>query len=144
MVLHCFVFHRFMDTHTLRLDLTRDSSKARDGGGGGGGGGGDKKGDKVGKKEKKYLHYALMVLLGVFGISGPLILKTLAMIAGKALIASNVALIIVGSVALKKIFEKDQGHASVKVLTHTVHTDEKEDEFDRYINAGAYKFVKTV
>lgn len=127
-----------MDTHTLRLDLTGDSGEARDGGG-------NKKGDKgIGKKERKYLHYALMVLLGVFGISGPLILKTLALIAGKALIASNVALIIVGSVALKKIFEKDQGHASVKVLTHTVHTDDKEEEFDRYINAGAYKFVKTV
>lgn len=41
------------------------------------------------------------------GIAGPLALKALAFIAGKALIISKVALTIAGIIALKKIFSHD-------------------------------------
>lgn len=41
------------------------------------------------------------------GIAGPLGLKAIATIAGKALVISKVALTIAGIIALKKIFSKD-------------------------------------
>jgi hypothetical protein len=123
----------FLNTHTLSLDLTEDEpieeSRGKNGAGGFGGsfgGGGFGYNKKTLQKEKKYMQYAFMVLLGIFGLTGPLIMKTLGVMAAKALIASKMALIIVGSVALKKIFEKDQQQTSVKV--HTVKT---EDEHDR-------------
>lgn len=46
------------------------------------------------------------------GIAGPLGLKALAFISGKALIISKVALTIAGIIALKKIYSSDSQHES--------------------------------
>lgn len=124
------VMSKFLETHRLIVDLTPedDVGTARKEEGGLGFGGGDKKGKK---KEKKYASYAMMVMMGIFGLTGPLILKALALIAGKALIASKMALLIVGSVALKKLFEKEPHSPSVKV--RTVQEEHHHDDHDRLL-----------
>lgn len=53
---------------------------------------------------KKSGGYIIAALLMAMGIAGPLALKALAAIAGKALIISKIALTIAGMIALKKIF----------------------------------------
>lgn len=152
----------FLDTHTVSIDLTegrsleedtQESGKAGGGGGGLGGGnsgggggkrrrGGNKGGDNGGlfnmnseaiQREKKYYQYAFMVLLGIFGLTGPLFMKLLGVIAAKALLAAKAALIIVGGVALKKIFEKGDHKPKVKVHTVPVYESlEDHHEHDRY------------
>lgn len=157
--------YNFLDTHTVSMDLTdegrsrkkkendEETDKASNGGGGGGGGVGGESflgglggigGGGVGSKggiaaELRYVKYAFMVLLGIFGLTGPIFMKTLAVIAAKALIASKAALIIVGSVALKKIFQKEHDKPVVKV--HTIHEDVHEDDHDRvYQNQIPYSY----
>lgn len=133
------VLSKFLESHTLVVDLTPedDVGSARKKEEGLDFGGGDKKGKK---KEKKYASYAMMVMMGIFGLTGPLILKALALIAGKALIASKMALLIVGSVALKKLFEKESHSPSVKV--RTVQEEHHHDDHDRLLynlnNANNY------
>lgn len=56
---------------------------------------------------KKSGGYIIAGLLMAMGIAGPLAMKALATIAGKALIISKVALTIAGIIALKKIFSHD-------------------------------------
>lgn len=56
---------------------------------------------------KKSGGYIIAGILLAISIAGPLALKALAAIAGKALIISKVALTIAGMIALKKIFSKD-------------------------------------
>lgn len=85
--------------------------KKKFGGGGGGGGGGDKGG-------KKYGRYVMAALLTAMGIAGPLGLKALAAIAGKALVISKVALTIAGIIALKKIFQNDH-HEETSFQVHS-------------------------
>lgn len=51
------------------------------------------------------------------GIAGPLGLKALAAIAGKALVVSKVALTIAGIIALKKIFSSDH-HEETSFQVH--------------------------
>lgn len=53
---------------------------------------------------KKHSGYIIAGLLLAMGIAGPLFLKAIAVIAGKALIISKVALTVAGIIALKKIF----------------------------------------
>lgn len=123
------VVAKFLESHTLVLDLTPGDEDVGTGRKEEGGlGFGDKKGKK---KEKKYASYAMMVLMGIFGLTGPLVLKALALIAGKALIASKMALLIVGSVALKKLFEKESHSPSVKV--RTVQEEHHHDDHDRLL-----------
>lgn len=63
---------------------------------------------------KKSGGYIIAGLLMAMGIAGPLAMKALATIAGKALIISKVALTIAGIIALKKIFSHDgEGRQSV-------------------------------
>lgn len=126
------VVGKFLESHTLVVDLTPDDEDVGTGRKEEGGldfGGGDKKGKK---KEKKYASYAMMVLMGIFGLTGPLVLKALALIAGKALIASKMALLIVGSVALKKLFEKESHKPSVKVRT-VQEEQHHHDDHDRLL-----------
>lgn len=125
--------YNFLDSHILRLDIS-ESRKSKDGGSRYGGFG------KVGKKDKKYLYYALVAVTGIFGLSVPMILKGLALVAGKALLASKAALIIIGSIALKKIFQSDKGSSSspVKVHTHTVPID----EHDRYLDINGEQYSR--
>lgn len=121
----------FLDSHVLTLDLT-ESRQSRVGGGGG---------FKISKKEKKYFWYTMMVLLGIFGLTGPLVMKMLTLIAGKALIASKIALLMVGSVALKKIFTNDnkESGGGVKVYTHTIPIHS--DDHDRQLDVDSYTFT---
>ncbi|KAK5646616.1 hypothetical protein RI129_005080 [Pyrocoelia pectoralis] len=117
----------FVGTHTLTLDLTpRSNEEGRQFG--------KKKG---GKKGGGGMELLMLPLFGIYGFIVPLVMKGLALIAGKALIAAKLALLIAGSVGIKKLFEKDHSHASIKVLSH-------HDVDDRNIEAGAYQFLRSL
>lgn len=103
-------------THALKMDMSvgRGEGEKGDGGIGGGGGGG------LGKKKKKGnngIKYVIAALLTAMGIAGPLGLKALAAVAGKALVISKVALTIAGIIALKKLFSHDH-HEETSVQVH--------------------------
>ncbi|CAO1373873.1 unnamed protein product [Diamesa hyperborea] len=85
---------KFLKTHTVKLDLNEARGK--------------------GKKQYKYV---IAAMLTAMGIAGPLGLKALAAIAGKALVISKVALTIAGIIALKKIFTKDH-HEETSFQVH--------------------------
>lgn len=71
-------------------------------------------------EDKRIHRYALAAFLTAMGIAGPLGLKAIATIAGKALVISKVALTIAGIIALKKIFSKDHhGEKSFHVEADT-------------------------
>ncbi|CAH2066787.1 unnamed protein product, partial [Iphiclides podalirius] len=69
---------------------------------------------------KKVLPYLMLGVFTTLSIVGGLALKTLAAIAGKALIASKVALTIAGIIALKKLFSQE---GSTGETTFQVHAD---------------------
>lgn len=97
---------------------------------------------KAVKREKKYSKYAFLVLLGIFGLTGPLFMKILSIIAAQALMASKAALIIVGSIALKKLFEKKEDEPVVKVATLPLHDpyDDEDIKHDRLGFVGGQGF----
>ncbi|XP_074027231.1 uncharacterized protein isoform X2 [Leptinotarsa decemlineata] len=130
----------FIDTHTFSIDLTQDRHSdgvqwefPRTGGGGGSGGTGFFNMDKKAiQRERKYYQYAFMVLLGIFFLTGPLVMKILGIMAAQSLLASKAALIIVGSVTLKKIFENGSSKPQVKVITLPLYDKyESEEDHDR-------------
>lgn len=93
---------KLIRTHTLKIDIAsggdEDASVGR--------------GHKHGHKKKKHkdgghIKYVVAALLTAIGIAGPVGLKALAAIAGKALVISKVALTIAGIIALKKLFSHD-------------------------------------
>lgn len=100
---------------------------------------------RFGLKQKRYLKYALLVLMGIFGLTGPLVMKTLTILAAKALLASKIALLIVGGVTLKKIFAQEDNKGSVKV--HAIPYDDgwydKTDRVMQNVDEGAYQFLNT-
>ncbi|CAH1991905.1 unnamed protein product [Acanthoscelides obtectus] len=143
----------FITTHTITFDFgegrfqdagASGTARRRGGGGGGGGGGGHGGGHGGGqgvgevsffnhkeiKKEKKYYQYAFLVLLGIFGLTGPIVMKVIGIMAAKALMAAKAALIIVGGVALKKIFENRHEKPQVRVTTVPLHHESEEDHYD--------------
>ena len=85
---------KFLRTHTVKVDMSEARGK--------------------GKKSYKYIIAAMMTAMG---IAGPLGLKALAAIAGKALVISKVALTIAGIIALKKIFSSDH-HEETSFQVH--------------------------
>jgi len=90
---------KLMRTHTLKIDMDVGGSE-------------DSVGREHGHKKKKHkegghIKYVVAALLTAMGIAGPLGLKALAAIAGKALVISKVALTIAGIIALKKLFSHD-------------------------------------
>uniref|UniRef100_A0A6P4F1J2 Uncharacterized protein LOC108044629 n=1 Tax=Drosophila rhopaloa TaxID=1041015 RepID=A0A6P4F1J2_DRORH len=92
---------KLMRTHTLKIDM--DGGGAQESVG---------RGHEHGHKKKKHkdgghIKYVVAALLTAMGIAGPLGLKALAAIAGKALVISKVALTIAGIIALKKLFSHD-------------------------------------
>ncbi|XP_068621562.1 uncharacterized protein Osi21 [Battus philenor] len=91
-------FEQLLRTHSVSFDL---SSEGRGRG-------------------KKVLPYLMLGVLSTVSIVGGMALKTLAVIAGKALIASKVALTIAGIIALRKLFSQD---ASPAETTFQVHAD---------------------
>lgn len=133
------ILSRLLDTHYVHLDLTQNNysdvnetsnEEARRRGGG--------NRIRISRRERRYFWYSMMVLLGIFGLTGPIFMKTLTLIAGKALIASKIALLMVGSVALKKIFAHDNANkGGIQVHTHTVPIS---DEHDRFYQVRDEKF----
>ncbi|XP_060802881.1 uncharacterized protein LOC106133584 isoform X1 [Amyelois transitella] len=91
-------FEQLMNSHTISMDL---ASEGRGRG-------------------KKVLPYLLLGIFTTMSIVGGMALKTLAAIAGKALIASKVALTIAGIIALKKLFSHDGSNGET---TFQVHAD---------------------
>lgn len=103
-----------------------------------------------------YLFYGMMALLGAYGLLGPLSMSTLTFLAGKALLASKMALLIVGAVILKKVFayedkEKEQKVKVFSLPNHSYddgHHRDIREEYDRYstiqqiIDNGAYKYQR--
>jgi hypothetical protein len=85
---------KFLRTHTFKFDM----SEARG-------------------KGKKHYRYIIAAMLTALGVAGPLGLKALAAIAGKALVISKVALTIAGIIALKKIFSSDH-HEETSFQVH--------------------------
>lgn len=102
---------RLVRTHSLKVDM----STAREGGGGGGGDHHELKHKK--EKDGGHVKYVIAALLTAMGIAGPIGLKALAAIAGKALVISKVALTIAGIIALKKLFSHD-GHEETSFQVH--------------------------
>ncbi|TMW46866.1 hypothetical protein DOY81_008061 [Sarcophaga bullata] len=101
---------KLVRTHSLKVDM----STAR--------GHGDDDGESHHeKKEKKkdggHVKYVIAALLTAMGIAGPIGLKALAAIAGKALVISKVALTIAGIIALKKLFSQDH-HEETSFQVH--------------------------
>lgn len=98
---------QFLATHTLTLNLSEGRGK---------------------KKEKKMGKYVIAALLTAMGIAGPLGLKALAAIAGKALVISKVALTIAGIIALKKIFQNDH-HEETSFQVHAGGHDNRRNTY---------------
>ncbi|XP_017151750.1 uncharacterized protein LOC108161870 [Drosophila miranda] len=92
---------KLLRTHTLKLDM--DMGMGMESGMAVGRGHDKKKKHKDGG----HIKYVIAALLTAMGIAGPLGLKALAAIAGKALVISKVALTIAGIIALKKLFSHD-------------------------------------
>ncbi|KAG7311422.1 hypothetical protein JYU34_002465 [Plutella xylostella] len=91
-------FEQLMSSHTLSMDLATEGRG----------------------RGKKMLPYLLLGIFTTMSIVGGIALKTLAAIAGKALIASKVALTIAGIIALKKLFSHDGAPGET---TFQVHAD---------------------
>lgn len=105
---------KLVRTHSLKVDISTGRGQ-RDGGGGGGGGSHHEKKEK--KKGGGHVKYVIAALLTAMGIAGPIGLKALAAIAGKALVISKVALTIAGIIALKKLFSQDH-HEETSFQVH--------------------------
>ncbi|BFF95820.1 uncharacterized protein DMAD_13145 [Drosophila madeirensis] len=95
---------KLLRTHTLKLDMDMGAESGAESVGRGEHGHKKKK-----HKEGGHIKYVIAALLTAMGIAGPLGLKALAAIAGKALVISKVALTIAGIIALKKLFSQDNG-----------------------------------
>lgn len=83
---------------------------------------------------KKSGGYIIAGIVLAMSIAGPLALKALAVIAGKALIISKVALTIAGIIALKKIFSSGhhEGRSFNELLdmSHFLDDSNKSNEFN--------------
>lgn len=102
--------NKFLNSHTLTFNLSEGRGK------------------KGKKKEKKVGKYVIAALLTAMGIAGPLGLKALAAIAGKALVISKVALTIAGIIALKKIFSSDH-HEETSFQVHAGGHDNRRNTY---------------
>lgn len=96
--------NKFFQTHTLRVDMQPQDSTAA----------------ARGNKQNKHHRYLIAAFLTAMGIAGPIGLKVLAAVAGKALVISKVALTIAGILALKKIFAHDR-HEETSFQVHAGH-----------------------
>lgn len=70
-------------------------------------------------EHKRVSEYAIAAFMTAIGIAAPLGLKALAVIAGKALVISKVALTIAGIIVLKKLFKSEHHEeASIQIKEH--------------------------
>lgn len=83
--------------------------------------------------------YVFGAFLTALSIAGPLGLKVLAMIAGKALVISKVALTIAGVIALKKLYSSD--HPEDK--SFQVYPGEEQRRRNAYIGGGRRPIIKS-
>ncbi|EDW80249.1 uncharacterized protein Dwil_GK21104 [Drosophila willistoni] len=97
-----FKADKLIRTHSLKIDIMDVADLGNEGRGHEHGGHKKKK-----HKDGGHIKYVIAALLTAMGIAGPLGLKALAAIAGKALVISKVALTIAGIIALKKLFSHD-------------------------------------
>ncbi|XP_058119787.1 uncharacterized protein LOC131281820 [Anopheles ziemanni] len=97
---------QFLRTHVVRFDMRQPTEGAR------------------GNKQNKHHRYLIAAFLTAMGIAGPIGLKALAAIAGKALVISKVALTIAGILALKKIFAHDH-HEETSFQVHASGHDNR-------------------
>lgn len=82
-----------------------------------------------------FIHDEKTIILLAMGIAGPLGLKALALIAGKALIISKVALTIAGIIALKKLYSSDS-HQDSSIQVHASENNRR----NAYLNSlNSYK-----
>lgn len=95
--------NKFFQTHSLRVDMQQQEGTAA-----------------RGKNQNKHHRYIIAAVLTAMGIAGPIGLKVLAAVAGKALVISKVALTIAGILALKKIFAHDR-HEETSFQVHAGH-----------------------
>lgn len=65
----------------------------------------------------------MMAAMTAVAILGPLTIKTIALMAGKALLISKIALVLSGLIALKKLFQP-KGHETETVSHHYGRTME--------------------
>lgn len=93
-------------THSLKVDMSVGREHDDEGGD-----------DKKEKDKSTGVKYVIAALLTAMGIAGPIGLKALAAIAGKALVISKVALTIASIIALKKLFSHDH-HEETSVQVH--------------------------
>ncbi|XP_055536989.1 uncharacterized protein LOC129725334 [Wyeomyia smithii] len=98
--------NKFFQTHSLRVDMQRQEGAAR------------------GNNKNKHHRYLIAAFLTAMGIAGPIGLKVLAAVAGKALVISKVALTIAGIIALKKIFAHDH-HEETSFQVHAGHDNRR-------------------
>ncbi|XP_058460334.1 uncharacterized protein LOC131435996 [Malaya genurostris] len=98
--------NKFFQTHSLRIDMQKQDGVAR------------------GNKNNKHHRYLIAAFLTAMGIAGPIGLKVLAAVAGKALVISKVALTIAGIIALKKIFAHDH-HEETSFQVHAGHDNRR-------------------
>ncbi|KAK4880395.1 hypothetical protein RN001_008541 [Aquatica leii] len=120
----------FLNTHKLTYDLSHDDAFE----------GRLYEGRKKGGKKGRDLYYVMWIIFGIFGITVPVVMNALMVMAAKALLASKMALLIAGSIAIKKLFEQNHEQAKFKVVTH----NSNDEDLDRNINAGAYNYLRTV
>ncbi|XP_058813158.1 uncharacterized protein LOC131677384 [Topomyia yanbarensis] len=103
----------FFQTHTLQVkfpsseEIKRSMEEVRAGGGGLGGGGGY--GGGLGNKDKKNGHWIMIPLL-LGSTLVPLAFGALALLAGKALIVSKLALALASIIGIKKLISNTGGH----------------------------------
>uniref|UniRef100_A0A182KF03 Uncharacterized protein n=1 Tax=Anopheles christyi TaxID=43041 RepID=A0A182KF03_9DIPT len=98
---------QFLRTHVVRFDMRPQEQEAA-----------------RGNKQNKHHRYLIAAFLTAMGIAGPIGLKALAAIAGKALVISKVALTIAGILALKKIFAHDH-HEETSFQVHASGHDNR-------------------
>ncbi|XP_053681920.1 uncharacterized protein LOC128732653 [Sabethes cyaneus] len=102
----------FFQTHTLQVkfpsseEIKRSMDEVRAGGGGLGGGG---YGGGLGNKDKKNGHWIMIPLL-LGSTLVPLAFGALALLAGKALIVSKLALALASIIGIKKLISSGGGH----------------------------------
>lgn len=93
---------------------------------------------------KKSGGYIIAAFLMAIAIAGPLALKALAVIAGKALLISKVALTIASMIALKKIFSSHHDGRSFEDMVNMPESifagdDDVEDENTENVDTDPYR-----
>ncbi|XP_027844277.2 uncharacterized protein LOC114125004 [Aphis gossypii] len=89
-----------------------------------------------GKKKDKAMQQAMMMAgMMAAGVMGPMALKIIALMAGKALLVSKIALVLSGIIALKKLFQPQQSSGGGGGHEHIVESAPSGHHYGRSIDA---------